>query len=225
MEKRANVRIIPPGLRPLPIICLFVGHHPGHRIHPVPAASLLCVVRLLFLFGAFFQRNKFFRSCHRTGLLSCNAKPPNERMTMGGCIVLILIKKRKEREFNTRETSGWFLPRSVIIIRPPHTVVVKELQTICESFVNTACISTAIVHPPAIPLPSYSSGFPPTPARYVRNSLDEWPEQFPSWGAFPFLRSVHRAKSVSAAPVPPAARCPRPPGTPPSTRPPDSAGG
>lgn len=154
-------------------------------------------------------------------------------MTTGGCVVLILIKKRKEREFS----SGGIRvvpPRPVIIIPPTQRRVVKELQTIYESFVNTACSSTAmalpagtaaaIVHPQAIPLPSYSSGCSPTPARYVRNSLDEWPEQLPTQEAFPSLSSAHRAKSASAAPVPPASRCPQPPGTPPSTRPPDSAG-
>ena len=88
-------------------------------------------------------------------------------MTTGGCVVLILIKKRKEREFS----SGGIRvvpPRPVIIIPPSPKRVVKELQTIYESFVNTACSSTAmalpagtaaaIVHPQAIPLPA--------PARY-----------------------------------------------------------
>ena len=123
---------------------------------------------------------------------------------------LILIKKRKEREFNTREPSGWFLPWSVIIIRPPHAVVVKELQTICESFVNTACISAAIVHPQAIPLPSHSSGCPPTSARYLRNSLDEWPEQLPPLGSLPFSQVStsgkirFRCTSATNSPMPSA---------------------
>lgn len=62
-------------------------------------------------------------------------------MTTGGCVVLILIKKRKEREFS----SGGIRvvpPRPVIIIRSSPKRVVKELQTIYESFVNTACSST-----------------------------------------------------------------------------------
>ena len=62
-------------------------------------------------------------------------------MTTGGCVVLILIKKRKEREFS----SGGIRvvpPRPVIIILPTQSRVVKELQTIYESFVNIACIST-----------------------------------------------------------------------------------
>ena len=56
---------------------------------------------------------------------------------------MILIKKRKEREFS----SGGIRvvpPRPVIIIRSSPKRVVKELQTIYESFVNTACISPTL---------------------------------------------------------------------------------
>ena len=63
-------------------------------------------------------------------------------MTTGGCVVLILIKKRKEREFS----SGGIRvvpPRPVIIIHASPKRVVEELQTIYESFVNTACILPA----------------------------------------------------------------------------------
>lgn len=60
-------------------------------------------------------------------------------MTTGGCVVVILIKKRKEREFSTGGIRV-VPPRLAIIIPPSLLPVVKELQTIYESFVNTACI-------------------------------------------------------------------------------------
>lgn len=67
-------------------------------------------------------------------------------MTTGGCVVVILIKKRKEREFRTGGIRV-VPPRPVIIIPPSLLPVVKELQTIYESFVNTACISSPFSSP------------------------------------------------------------------------------
>lgn len=58
---------------------------------------------------------------------------------MGGCVVVILIKKEKRERVQHGEVQG-VPPSAGIIIRPSHPRMVKELQTIYECFVNTSCI-------------------------------------------------------------------------------------